>query len=494
MKNIKTYYQSFFFSLLLFPGVSASAQVRYTPLYTDEPVQLTDLKSERVGKDFHLSFSLDFSDMKLKSENQATVTPVLKGDNDSIVLPCAVVAGHNRYLRLRRSDAVKEGYRLFRSGKSQSRMPVNVLIPFQEWMLTANIVVHDTISGCSCRPIRSSEFAVATLGLTDNFATNITNAMESVFLPEYVFITPIAEVEKTRQAEGHAYIDFPVNKTEIYPDYRKNPIELANIRDTISMIKNDRDYVITSIYLKGFASPEGPYDNNVLLAQGRTDALAEYIRSIYDFSPSLMHTSWEAEDWGGLVKWLEGSSIPNRKALISIATSSKYDGEYDRREWILKSSYPEQYKWLLANVYPSLRHTDYTVKYSIKSFTTIDEIRAAWNDDPRKMSLNELYKLATSYPVGSQEFIEIFETAAALYPKSPEANLNAAIPALQNGDLTRAERYLKKAGDSPEAIYARGIFSAQKGNFDEAVNLFKVAADAGISQANDALIQIQTSN
>lgn len=487
--KVSTSIKSFLIGLTIPAAGQMVAQVTYTPLYTDEPVQITDLNTQRVGKDFQLRFTLDFSDLKVKSEDKATVTPMLKAGNDSVVLPGAVVAGHNRYLRLRRSGAIPEGYKLFRSGHAPSSMKVAVSVPFSEWMNSAVIILSDTLSGCSCRPIRSSEYAVATIGAPVEV---VTNAADRVFTPQYVFITPVAEVEKVRQAEGHAYIDFPINKTEIYPAYRKNPTELADIRDTISMIKNDRDYVITSITLKGYASPEGPYDNNERLAKGRTEALAEYIRSLYDFSPSIMHTSWEAEDWGGLVKWLESSSIENRKAMLWIATTSKYDGDYDRREWILKSSYPEQYKWLLANVYPGLRHTDYTIMYSIRSFTTIDEILAAWNDDPRKMSLNELYKLATSYPVGSDMFIEIFETAAALFPKSPEANLNAAIPALQSGDLARAERYLKKAGDSPEAEYARGIFEAMKGNYGEAATLFTSAANAGISQAQDALNQIQT--
>lgn len=488
MKVFKSNIPLFFIIWMLASGLSMTAQVSYTPLYTDEPVQVNDLRTERVGNDLYLHFNLDFADLKVKSEDKATVTPILKCGNDSIVLPGAIVAGHNRYLRLRRSGAIPEGYKLYRAGHSPSAMQVAVSIPFNEWMNSASLIVTDTIAGCSCRPIRSSEFAVASLGNPEK--VNVTNAFESVINPEYVFITPVAEVEKIRQAEGHAYIDFPINKTEIYPNYRRNPIELANIRDTISMIKNDRDYVITSITLKGYASPEGPYDNNLRLAQGRTVALADYIRQLYDFSPSIMHTSWEAEDWAGLIKWLENSSIAHRQGLLWIATTSKYDGDYDRREWILKTEFPDQYKWLLANVYPGLRHTDYTIMYSVKSFISIEEIQAAWDDDPRKMSLNELYTLATSYPTGSAEYIEIFETAAALYPKSPEANLNAAIPALQGGDLARAERYLKKAGDSPESIYARGILAAFKGNYEEAISLFNEASAAGISQAKDALNQL----
>lgn len=257
------------------------------------------------------------------------------------------------------------------------------------------------------------------------------------------------------------------------------------------MISNDPDYRITSITLKGFASPEGPYAENEYLAKERTFAIRNYIGEFYDFSPSIMHVSWEAEDWQGLADWLRKSSIQNRDALLWIATTSKYDGDPDRREWILKTSYPEQYRWLLANVYPALRHTDYTIEYSIRTFTAAEEILAAWRDDPRKMSLNELYALAVSYPVGSREAIEVFETAAALYPHSDVANLNAGVAALQNEELQRAERYLKKAGDSPEALYAKGILAAKMENFGEALILFRSAAAAGLAEADDAAVQIR---
>ena len=54
---------------------------------------------------------------------------------------------------------------------------------------------------------------------------------------------------------------------------------------------------ITSLSIKGYASPEGPYANNERLAKGRTEALVDYVRNLYSFPAGLATTSWEAEDW-----------------------------------------------------------------------------------------------------------------------------------------------------------------------------------------------------
>lgn len=411
---------------MIFEVGQVSAQVVNSSSSTEVPIRISDLETERTDVNFYIRFNLDLSAIKMKSEKQVSLTPVLKDSERCLELPGVIIAGHNKYLRHLRYNSVPEGYTLLRSGHAPAAFPVDVRVPFEDWMTDARLVVLDTVSGCSCKSLFAEEFTLASMDMKEN----VTSSFEIAFNPEYVYVAPVIDMEKLREAKGHAYIDFPLNEIKIYPDYRNNPTELANITDTISLIKNDADYVITSISLKGFASPEGPFDNNEYLAKERTYALQDYLRNLYNSPADIMHVSWEAEDWQGMIDWLKKSSIQNKKSLLWVATTDKYSGDSDRREWILKSEYPEQYKWLLANVYPSLRHTDYTIEYSIKTFTSIEEIVAAWNDDPRKMSLNELYILASSYPSGSQEAIEVFETAAALYPHSPEANLNAGVSAL----------------------------------------------------------------
>ena len=107
------------------------------------------------------------------------------------------------------------------------------------------------------------------------------------YTPRPVYVRPTAEAVKSRSLSGSAFIDFPVNKTVIYHDYRRNTAELGRIEATIDSVRNDRDVTITSVWLKGYASPESPWTHNRMLAIGRTEAL----KNISDNSTASMRGS-----------------------------------------------------------------------------------------------------------------------------------------------------------------------------------------------------------
>ncbi len=209
------------------------------------------------------------------------------------------------------------------------------------------------------------------------------------------------------------------------------------------------------------------------------------MRGLYDFSPEVLRSASVAEDWDGLRRWVEQSSIDNRDALLDIIALS--DITPDAREWKIKSKYPAQYRYLLENVYPALRHSDYTIDYVVSSFTDPEKIAEVMARDPRKLSLHEMYLLARSIPGDSARFREVFEVAVRLYPDAPEANLNAAVTALSFNDLDNAARYLPKAGDSAEAVYARGILAAKQGDCTSARNLLVKASQMGLAEADAAI-------
>ena len=462
--------------LLAISGANAA-----TTIVTDSVRGGYDPVISRTESSIVIDMTLRLADIKVKSEQQLTVTPALVSGDMRHELPGVIVTGRNRAIRdARQSIPAPAGFAAYRAGDVPDAIPYHAEVAVSDWMLDADLIVTDSLSGCNCSPLTDGSMLLATLDLRPR-----------VFAPQYEYIAPVAEAAKIREAAGHAYIDFPVNKTEIYPDYRRNPVELAAIRDTIELIKNDPDYTITGLTLKGYASPEGSYANNERLARGRTDALRDYIRGLYDFSPSLLSTEWEAEDWAGLIAYLRSSDLPERDAMIAICTDPAFDGNDDGREWKLKSRYPRQYAFLLKEVYPGLRHTDYTVRYSVRTYTSTDEIARVFATAPYKLSLREMYLLAQTLEPGSPEYNEVFETAVRLYPAEPEANLNAALATLQAGDLDRTARYLERAGDSPEASYARGILAAKRGDYAAALPLLDSAAAAGIVKAAEAKAQLE---
>ena len=152
-----------------------------------------------------------------------------------------------------------------------------------------------------------------------------------VLRPLLAYVTPEAERVKERVKEGSAFLDFPVNRTEIYPEYRDNPSELRKILETVSSVKEDPYATITEVYIKGFASPEGTYKHNTYLAEHRAKALIEYVKGLYHFEQARFTVDFEPEDWAGLEKRVENSSLADKEELLAIIRADE-PKDYDRRE------------------------------------------------------------------------------------------------------------------------------------------------------------------
>ena len=431
-------------ALLAAPSASAVTPVNVLP---DNTSCVQEIKVERSENILFISMQFDFSTLSLKSDREIQYIPVLAFGDSIYELPEVVVAGRNRIIQHQRHNDLPADARLCRAGKV---VEYSEVVPYEEWMETATLSVAENVSGCGCDPISDKSYDLAVLDFK-----------ERVFSPTYAFITPEVEKVKSREVHGSAYIDFPVNRIEIRPDYRRNPEELQKIRSTIDVLR---------------------------LAHGRTEALVKYVRGLYSFDPSIIRSSWVAEDWAGLRQYVASSDIANKDKILEIIDLTSMAP--DAREWRLKSTYPTEYKFLLENVYPGLRHSDYAVQYVIRSYADVDEIRKLIRTTPQKLSLHEMYILAQSLEPGSDEYREVFEIAVRMYPDDAVANLNAANIALGRDELDRAEAYLAKAGNTTEAVYARGILAAKRGDYDSAFTLFDQAQAAGCTYAADAIEQL----
>ena len=440
-------------------------------------IEITDVLLKRNGDLFTVGADLDLQNFKLGGDKVSLFTPILRNGENSLALAPLGIYSHNRYIQYLRESKTPLGGEAevsFRNSRRPQHFIFNESVEYEEWMNGATLYIQRYEYGC-CNTLLSSD--IIPLG----------KWFENIYTPAYIYETNIkAETEKLRQLSGRAYVDFPVNKIVIYPEYRNNTYELGKIIATIDSVKNDKDITVRSLSIAGTASPEGPYQNNVYLAKNRTIALKDYVRNLYNFPEDFIKTSYEPVDWKGLQEWLEGNNLQNKDQILAIVTS---DMEPYARNSKIKSDYPEQYQWLLTNVYPSLRHSDYLIEYVIRTYSDIDEIREVINTTPQKLSLNEIYLLANSLEPGSEEYNEVFETAVRLYPNDETANLNAANIALQKNDLTSAKKYLDKAGDSDLANYARGIYVMKTGDFNKALEIFSSLRDS-LPAASDAIDNI----
>ena len=120
------------------------------------------------------------------------------------------------------------------------------------------------------------------------------------------------------------------------------------------------------------------------------------------------------------------------------------------------------YNWLLQNVYPGLRHTDYIIEYVARPFNAKESRRLIYTH-PEALSIEEMYKVAQTYEEGSDGWLDALLIAANLNPEDKTANLNAACGCVKTKRLTDARRYLKKAGTTPQANYLRDVIDAMEG-------------------------------
>lgn len=440
-------------------------------------VSIGNFNMNREGKYLAVEMDLDMGGLDVDANRAVLLTPRLVNGTDSIDLPSVGIYGRRRYyyyVRNGMGSISGENEKVYRASGKPESLAYDNLTEYKGWMDGATLKFYRSDWGCCHEILAEYE--------------GILGRHREAFFPELVFVQPQAEVMKSRSLSGSAYIDFPVDQTVIYPDYRRNTVELSKIQVTIDSVRNDKDVTITSVWLKGFASPESPYRHNTELAIGRTAALKKHIGQLYLFADSVIRTDYEPEDWVGLRRYVEQSNIDHREEILALIDS---DMEPDAKEAKIKRTYPQEYRFMLQNFYPALRHTDYRIDYHIRTFSEVEEIKRIMAEKPQKLSQNEFYLVAREYEPGTVEFTDVFETAVRMYPDDKIANLNAANAAIRRDDFGTARRYLDKAGDSAEAAYARGALAVREGDYGTAVTYLKEADSKGLEKAKETLKELE---
>lgn len=440
-------------------------------LYAQAPEEGTFLvkekNAERVGDDLVITLKADISSMEISRNQSLICTPLIESGDSVRALDPIIINGKVRHILYERMERTgKKELEIRRYNDTEQLVDYLARTPYADWMEKADVTMVMDDCGCGWEALgqnRNNLFAL-------NFAEPV------VIDPMLVYVAPAPEAVKARHLDGSAYLDFPVNQITINPDYRNNSVELRKIQQTVEAVKNDPYATITSLSIKGYASPEGTYKGNAYLAENRAKALLNYVKDRYDLSNVELSVDFEPEDWEGLEAAIEKGYLPDKEELLAIIRADEPE-DWDAREWKLKTlNGGTSYKILLRDVYPALRHSDYRVNYNIRNFT-IDEAKQIIQSDPSKLSLNEMFLVAETYEAGSEPFNEVFEVAVRMYPDDPVSNLNAAISAVNTRQLDKAKRYLAKANDCPEKQLTEASILMLEGKLDEAEAILNVLAD-----------------
>jgi len=442
------------------------------------------------GDMLEVEMLFDMRTLRLRSEEFVTYTPIITGSEQQYELPKVIIKGSSRYKADLRKETLTnnptitvlsqgrdKNYPIYSVVKFNKReqVPYRIAVPFRTWMSDASIMMREETCGCGNAQLKMTQWEI----IFDDEGYDIQ--------PRFNYIVPDGEPEKNRFDIGNAFLEFSSGGSTINPGFRNNQRELDKINQLISILSSDPDVKVTSIEMRGYASPEGTASSNYALSSQRATAMRDYfVRRLPNIPSSSFLTGVGGEDWEGLKILLTNYSVAQKDEILQIINTVQ---DFDTREQRIKSlGNGEPYRQLFHDLYPQLRRVDCQINYTARNFT-VEEGKARIEAKPKLLSQNEMYQVAQTYPTGSSEFTHTLIAAQQYFPQNDIANLNAAAAALTEGNYAAAEEYLKQIQNTGSGEYANcmGVLCMFRGDYAAAEEHLLKARVAGIAEATHNL-------
>ena len=477
----------FITAIILFAGIQVGWAQTIT--LTDEKngdTQVSVQNFQVTTTDQRTIFTMDFilDQLDVPSNRYRAFTPIIRSRNgeQETRLKTLIVSGRRQNIVFER-DGIDELYadncdNIRRQNDTPQTYSYTDAIDREAWHKNADVVVEADLCGCGDK-MKNQEYPIATL--------KEINPWELIELANQ---EPNPE-KPMRELHGSAYITFVVDRWEMKPDYMDNRRELRKITDTLDIMVADKNITVNTIKIHGWASPESPYNHNHMLATNRAKSLTEWLRKNYNL-PATAFAPAEAtpENWIGLREAIEKmgtDELPHKDDIYNdvrnllLKDSIVVARTADATEAGIKRRFPQEYQYLLKNVYPGLRRSDYEITFNIRQFNTIEECLDIYRTKPHQLSKHELWRVAQTMQPFTDEYNRVMQTSLNYYPDDEAVNLNLANVALSQHDVLKAQTLLERAGNGAAAENARAVIDIVNGNYEEATRHLDNAERLGLN-------------
>lgn len=452
-----------------------------------------------------LDIEMDLNEVRVGRGTAVIFTPMLEGMQRQLLpLPPVVISGNRRARQDRREyylspEKAISPYILIRYNRTRPSKNVRyqVAVPYQAWMRQAVLLLKQESKECCDAEVLAVDTLQRSLAIknapesTPNTIIYTQAELKRIHpaaslpkvtwsrsdLNQYIsmvsFLTPDAEEGgKHRSENAVLYIDYPINRDEIYPDFKNNRRELEKIDNILSPLLKNNFSTMERIQIRGYSSPDGPYADNERLAKSRSYHFSSYIRNTYHIPAGLTDQSSVAEDWEGFINLLREGNPPYREAALDIIRRyGIFDGR-ERQLMELQGGVP--YRDMMNRYFPKLRRIEVIVRYNVRKIANNEAVNLIYTH-PELLSLEEMYGVARYYRPGTDQYREVYEIAAFHFPDDVVANVNAASAVMLTGDLQSASDYLKKVDSDPRAWNNMGVLCLMEGDAKAAAAWFRKA-------------------
>lgn len=408
--------------------------------YYNDAISITDVSLWQQGESLYIDMQIDMRNLKVDNDRTLTLTPMLVSADRNLVLPEIIINGRRRQKAYVRSMALNSETNLGVPSNKKEVLSYTQIIPYQPWMENASLNLEENLCGCG-----GHQEVLTQEPIPNEISTEIKRL--SAIHPILSHIQLPADRLEVRSKQYEAHLEFPVNQSVILPDYMNNKSELQNIQKMLSETLNDKGLNVKGIYIEGFASPEGALKLNEQLSVKRAEALKNYLTAQGQIPAGLCHVSFGGENWDGLVKALESSTLKEKTTLLDIIEQTS---DIALRKQKLKNvNGGAPYRVMLRELYPALRKVNCRVDYT------------------------------TDITIAAQADAE-------------DTNLNAAATALSERNLTTARQYLDKSNPQT-AEYANnsGSYYLLNGQPEQAIVEFNKAIQKGSEAARSNLAEME---
>ena len=282
--------------------------------------------------------------------------------------------------------------------------------------------------------------------------------------------------------------------------------EVAALKQSVeSYLGNDR--AAQTVYVNGYASPDGPEKFNDKLSSKRSESGLKAVKELLKETGLNIDAAAYGEDWDGFKAAVAASNIQDKDLILQVL--SMYSSAAEREKEI--KNLASVFGALKTEVLPQLRRAqivnsiDLTGKTDAEMVALINEGRAA------ELTLEELLHIAEAQPAVAEAALKAaankygdaraynnlaivlakqgdyagalksLDSAAKAGSKSEELNNNYALVYLAMGETDKAAQYAKGANAEVKALAA-----AAQGEYSTAAN--------NLEGYNAAIAQVQEGN
>ena len=300
-----------------------------------------------------------------------------------------------------------------------------------------------------------------------------------------------------------ADIVYKINSSRVGKDAVETE-DMKALKEGVEDNKNN-ERVAQSLYVNGYASPDGPEQFNDELSQERSQSGLQAVEKLLADAGLNIDAAAYGEDWEGFQAAVAASDIADKELILQVL--KMYSSSAEREKEIKNMA--TVFKSLKTDVLPQLRRAQVVNSADITGWSDEEMIAIIKEGNVSTLKLEELLHIATVCDeVAEVALVEATKSGdarawnnlALVYAKAgnyakaveclnkadksvaAELNNNYALAYAAEGDVTKAEGYAANASAEAKALVA-----AAKGDYAAAAQTLK-------SGYNAAIVNLQNGN